>query len=275
MPLHSNLTPLYHMIGCPWYFWGGEEGLGFAVGAVQETPELQLKDVIDLSAGSRHTFIIEEISGVYVSGFIESLSGYRGHFGVVRDRLSEGPNGFLKVKFVENDANEIVPSPKFVKVYAGAGAPGDSRGMHSLLIDQKGNVYTTGNNDKGQLCHGDLESRDTFRQVASLPGPAKEAAVGLDFTQILLSDGRVFGCGNNEHGELGLGPNVSNATIPSNKNGLSDIEAVSVGLSFSLYLQADKVFGRNEGKVFGSGSNLYSQLCNSTGGDTVLVPEVC
>jgi alpha-tubulin suppressor-like RCC1 family protein len=271
---HSTITLLSHLIGCPWYYWGGEEGHGLAVGVAQETPELQLKEVIDISAGSRHTFIIEENNGVYVSGFIESLSGYRGHLGVMRDRLSEGPNGFLNVKYVVDSADKTVPSPKFVQAYAGAGAPGDSRGMHSLLIDRSGNVYTTGNNDKGQLCHGDLESRDMFRHVSPLPGPAIAAAVGLDFTQILLSDGRVFGCGNNENGELGLGPDVTYATTPSNKNGLSDIKAISAGLSFSLYLQADKVFGRNEGTVFGSGSNLYSQLCNSTGGDTILLPKV-
>jgi alpha-tubulin suppressor-like RCC1 family protein len=262
-------------IGCPWYYWGGEEGLGLEVGVIQETPELQLKEVIDLSAGSRHTFIIEENTGLYVSGFIESFSGYRGHLGVVRDRLSEGPNGFLNIKNVVNSANETVPSPKFKKVYAGTGAPGDSRGMHSLVIDKDGNVYTTGNNDKGQLCHGDLLSRDTFRQVKSLPGPAKAAAVGLDFTQILLEDGRVFGCGNNEHGELGLGPSVTNATTPNNKNGLKGIQEVSVGYSFSLYLQADEAFMRDKGKVYGSGSNLYSQLCNSTGGDGVFEPMVC
>lgn len=273
--LPTTVSPTKALEGCPWFFWGGKEGLGLAVGDVQETPELQFKEVIDLSAGSRHTFIIEEGGGVFVSGFIESLSAYRGHLGVMRDRIFEGPNGLLNVKAVVNSANKTVPSPVFSQVYAGAGAPGDSRGMHSLLIDRSGNVYTTGNNDRGQLCHGDLESRDMFRHVASLPGPAKAAAVGLDFTLILLSDGRIFGCGNNENGELGLGPNVTHSVTPDNRNGLSDIISVSAGLSFSLYLQADNVLGRvNKGQVYGSGSNLYSQLCNSTGGDIIAEPKV-
>ena len=268
-------SPTKSITGCPWYYWGGKEGMGLAVGDVQEIPEIQLQQVIDLSAGSRHTFIIEEGGIVYVSGFIESLSAYQGHLGVMRDRISEGPNGYRSIKAVVDSANKTIPSPQFAQAYAGAGAPADSRVMHSLLIDRAGHVYTTGNNNKGQLCLGDMDSRDMFHNVSSLPGPAKAAAVGLDFTLILLSDGRVFGCGNNEQGELGLGPNVTHSAFPDNGNGLTGITSISAGLSFSLYLQVDGLLGRvDKGKVFGSGSNLYSQLCNSTGGDIITVPKV-
>ena len=269
-------SPTKSIAGCPWYYWGGKEGMGLAVGDVQEIPEIQLQQVIDLSAGSRHTFIVEEGGIVYVSGFIESLSAYQGHLGIMRDRVSEGPNGYRSIKAVVDSANKTIPSPQFAQAYAGAGAPADSRAMHSLLIDRAGHVYTTGNNNKGQLCLGDMDSRDMFHNVSSLPGPAKAAAVGLDFTLILLSDGRVFGCGNNEQGELGLGPNVTHSAFPDNDNGLTGITSILAGLSFSLYLQADGLLGRvDKGKVFGSGSNLYSQLCNSTGGDIITVPKVC
>lgn len=181
--------------------------------------------------------------------------------------LSEGPNDFMKVRNVVNSDGETVPSPKFMKVYAGAGAPGDSRDMHSVIIDTRGNVYTTGNNAKGQLCLGDFESRDTFHQVTGLPFRAVAAAVGIDFTQILLADGKVFGCGSNENGELGLGRNINGTTTPDNRNGLTDIIDVSAGLSFSLYLS-------RTGNVLGSGSNLFGQMCEDTGGNTVDVPKV-
>lgn len=335
------------------------------VGINQEVPEFQPDKVNCLSAGSRHTFIIDENGDAYVAGFIESFFSYEGHMGVDRDLLSEGPNDFIKVPtvlvrntgsffesssspdvvvvpasdptmdptriptFGPTDENEeskdwpccdrsaalvnrksmeaptyfptteyptwspseinanaasralvtlkTLPAPKFEKVYAGAGAPGDSRDMHSLLIDRVGNVYTTGHNDKGQLCHGDFESRDVFQKV-ELPdesGGAVAAAVGLDFTLILLRDGRVFGCGSNENGEIGLGPNIRFVDTPTRIKGLSDIEDVSAGLNFGLYLKrsSGKVSGKG-GKVFGSGSNLFSQLCESTDGDTVDVPMV-
>jgi len=278
----------------------------------------------------------------YVSGFIESFYAYQGHHGIERRRLREGPNDFMSVDKVLDAMGQSVPAPSFVKVYAGAGAPGDSRDMHSILIDVDGNVYTAGNNNMGQLCHGDLVSRDVFQQIDSLPGPAIMAAVGLDFTLILLDDGRVYGCGSNENGEMGLGSNVQFTTTPTT-NGLKGITEISTGLSFSLYLQGgsgadnerfDVGFGfvkrddfdnvelyergkdsfkpldnekdkgqdkekdedenkpgkdrpgkdkdddkdnyrpMDTGKVFGSGSNLFSQLCESTAGDPVDRPMV-
>ena len=254
------------MIGCPWLYWGGEEGRGSVVGLDQTVPDFIEDDVVDLSAGSRHSFIIYPNGAAYTSGFIESFFSYQGHLGIDRASLEEGPNDWKRVETVVNRNGESVPAPKFMKVYAGAGAPGDSRKMHSVLIDTGGNVYTTGDNDMGQLCLGDLESRDLFHQVI-LPRPAEAVAVGLDFTLILLENGEVYGCGSNENGELGIGPDVQFSTTPDNRNGLSGIVEISSGLSFGLFLEGS-------GTVYGSGSNLFSQLCESTDGDPVLSPKV-
>ncbi len=237
------------------------------VGVDIELPDAQANEVIDVSAGSRHTFKLDKNGTASVSGFIESMASYRGHMGLHRVYLEEGPNAFKKVKNVVNSDGDIIPSPKFMKVYAGAGAPGDSRDMHSVIIDTRGNVYTTGNNDKGQLCLGDYESRDTFHQVSGLTFRAVAAAVGLDFTLILQADGKVFGCGSNENGELGLGKNINGTTTPDGANGLRNITEVAAGLSFSLYLS-------RTGSVFGSGSNLFGQMCETTEGDAVHDPKV-
>lgn len=262
----SHLT--YDNAECNWFYWGGDEGRGSVVGVDVELPDAQPYEVIDVSAGSRHTFKLDKNGTASVSGFIESMGSYQGHMGVNRSSLEEGPNAFRKIYNVVNSDGDIVPSPKFMKVYAGAGAPGDSRDMHSVLIDTRGNVYTTGNNDKGQLCLGDYESRDKFHQISGLTFRAVAAAVGLDFTLILQADGKVFGCGSNENGELGLGKNVNGTTIPDNGNGLRNITEVSAGLSFSLFLS-------RTGNAFGSGSNLFGQMCETTNGDAVHVPKVC
>ena len=232
-----------------------------------ELPDAQANEVIDLSAGSRHTFILDPFGTASVSGFIESMASYRGHMGLNRFYLDEGANSFKKIKHVVNSDGETVSSPKFMKVYAGAGAPGDSRDMHSVLIDTRGNVYTTGNNDKGQLCLGDYDSRDTFHQVSGLTFRAVAAAVGLDFTLILQADGKVFGCGSNENGELGLGEIVTGTNIPDSRNGLRNITEVATGLSFSLYMS-------RTGYVYGSGSNLFGQMCETTLGEAVRDPKV-
>ena len=252
---------------CNWWYWGAEEGRGGEFGDNQCCPEWQPEEVIDVSAGSRHTFYVDAAGAVYVSGFIESFYSYLGHLGVPRDQLAEGSNDFLQVSAVADGTGQTQPAPSFAKAYAGAGAPGDARRMHSLLIDQEGAVYTAGNNDRGQLCHGNALQEDVFRRV-DLPGEAVAAGVGLDFTLILLADGRVLGCGSNANGELGLGDDVRLAGAPAEIAGLTDIEDVSAGLTFGLFLQ------RDTGKAFGTGSNLFSQLCEDTDGDPVTVPVV-
>ena len=258
-------------VDCYWWYWGGEEGRGTEVGPDQETPEFQNEEVICVSAGSRHTILIDKNGDAFASGFIETFNSYQGHMGIDRSRLQQGPNEWMNVDIVVNKSGARVPAPKFMKVYAGAGAPGDSRDMHSILISATGDVYIAGNNDMGQLCTGDTNQRDLFTQVNGLPAPAVAAGVGLDFTLILLENGQVYGCGSNENGELGLGPGVSSTTTPRS-NGLMDIVELSTGLNYGIYLKSLK--GQGTGTVYGSGSNLFSQLCEDTQGDPVLVPMV-
>ena len=149
-----------------------------------------------------------------VGGFIESLFDYRGHFGVDPIKLSAGLNKGMSVDTVVNHLGQTVSAPPFQRAYAGAGRSADTGDMHSLWIDRSGNVYTAGNNNKGQLCLGDTTSRNIPQQV-SLPGFAVGAAVGADFSLILLENGKVFGCGSNEVGEIGLGPNISSSSVPN------------------------------------------------------------
>ena len=78
-------------------YWGGEEGRGSEVGENQEVPDFQETEVIDVSAGSRHSFIINENGKASASGFIESFYGYKGHLGLDRSMLSEGPNDFMTI----------------------------------------------------------------------------------------------------------------------------------------------------------------------------------
>jgi alpha-tubulin suppressor-like RCC1 family protein len=85
--------------------------------------------------------------------------------------------------------------------------------MHSVFIDVNGNVYAAGNNGNGQLCTGDTSSRDMPVQVL-LPGQAVSAAVGADFTLILMATGDVYGCGSNQKGALGFGKSTTQTNSP-------------------------------------------------------------
>mmetsp|Transcript_35448 Transcript_35448/g.62228 ORF Transcript_35448/g.62228 Transcript_35448/m.62228 type:complete len:374 (-) Transcript_35448:131-1252(-) len=224
----------------------------------------------DFSAGSQHTFFIEEGGTAYAAGFVESDFGYRGHLGVGeiedckndKNKLCEGENDPLTIKTVIDPSGEKLDAPPFKRVYAGVGIPADSGEMHSVLIAQNGKVYITGNNNKGQLCLGDdkIEYVDEFHEVSGIPGRARAAAVGDEFTLILTEDGEVWGCGSNEVGQIGQGDNTDYSNKPVRIKELTNIIDLSTGLSFAIFLE-------EKGRVWGTGSNLYGQQCGFTAGE--------
>ena len=156
-----------------------------------------------------------------------------------------------------------VEAPLFKRVFAGNGVPADSGGMHAVLISEDGKVYTTGINNKYQLCLGkkfDYEDKDydgfvdLFHEVPGMSN-AKTAAVGDEFTLILTDDNEVYGCGSNEVGQIGQGVDVEYSQGPVQIDGLGNINDMAVGLRFAIFLDSKK------GKLWATGSNLYGQQC--------------
>lgn len=262
-----------------WYYWGAEEGRGNSLGDNEQVPQEIPDEIIDVSAGSRHTFLIEGDGTLQAAGFIESTFGYRGHLGLgpVQDcengkgSLCELTNDPLPVKTVVGVDLKKEDAPQFERVYAGVGVPADSGEMHSLVISKDGRAYVAGNNNKGQLCLGDLKSpyEDLFHQV-NLPGDAGKAvrgAVGQEFTLILTDKGKVYGCGTNEIGQIGQGDNVDYSAKPVQIEELEGINDLATGLGFAIFLNRDK------NKVWGIGGNLYGQLCGFSGGSPLTRPD--
>lgn len=239
---------------------------GGSIAEDQETPASQGESALDVSAGSRYTLRIDSKGDAYASGFIESKFEYLGQFGVASNKLEEGQNDWQQIDEVVDVGGKSTSAPSFAKAYAGASANSNSGEQHSLLIDQKGSVYTFGNNDRGQLCLGDTDARYVPNQV-KLNEPAIAAAIGEDFTLILLEDGSVVGCGSNEKGELGLGNDVKSVDKPSNGNGLKGIVDLHSGLNYAL-------FQAGGGEVYSTGSNIYAQQCVDTNGEPITTPAV-
>ena len=65
-----------------WYYWGAGEGRANSFGDDQTTPDIDPQAILDISAGSRHTFKVLASGEVFVSGFVESKLGYYGHMGL-------------------------------------------------------------------------------------------------------------------------------------------------------------------------------------------------
>merc|ERR1712194_639566 len=244
-------------------FWGFLQSIGEEIpDTINKVVPTILDEIFvsDTSAGSEYTLVVLGNGSAMVAGYIESLSDYVGHFGVVAESgLTEGLNGLQLIDKVRNRAGLTVAAPEFKAVVAGVESMDDASAgtgmMHSLFIDIEGNIYAAGDNSKGQLCLGDDEKAKEIPTQIDLPDDetAVSAAAGVEFTLIVTSSGKVYGCGSNEVGQLGLGDDEGNQDSPVEVTGLSDATSVFAGMDFSLI--------RTSKGLFTMGGNEFGQLC--------------
>ena len=129
-------------------------------------------------------------------------------------------------------------------------------GGHSMMIDERGRLWSCGWNSRGQLGLGHRLNQRRF-QLVSLPFPPDLSIVdvtcGWDFTVLLVSDGSAWACGSNAFGQIGLGADCKGidgfVPIP----GLANIKSLACGLRHSIFVDAD-------GKLIGCGSSKRGQL---------------
>lgn len=75
-----------------------------------------------------------------------------------------------------------------------------------IVKRSKVSYYAWGTNDHGQLGIGSYDSQPYPTQIKSLRGKdIIKITAGSSFTLFLNSQGQLFGCGNNEDSNLGLG----------------------------------------------------------------------
>ncbi|MDR2152003.1 MAG: hypothetical protein LBO72_04195 [Helicobacteraceae bacterium] len=184
-----------------------------------------------IAAGRSHTLALDTEGKVYATG-----ANSKGQLGL-GDK--DNRDGFTPISSLE--------SKKIVAIAAGR--------FYSLALDADGKVYGTGENDVGQLGLGDKDNRDSFTLVSSLEGQKIVAiAAGRFYSLALDADGKVYGTGENDVGQLGLGDkdNRDGFTLVSSLEG-KKIVAIAAGESHSLVLS-------KEGKVYAAGYNYFGQL---------------
>ena len=131
-------------------------------------------------------------------------------------------------------------------------------GAHTLVLHEQGDVYSFGNNERGQLGVESDEANANYPVYvisASLSSDKVVAvSAGNAHSLVLTANGFVYAWGDNLSGQL-LDSTITRASTPVLINGLTDISAISAGSSFNIALKRDK-------SLLGWGDNTYGQLGN-------------
>jgi alpha-tubulin suppressor-like RCC1 family protein len=129
-------------------------------------------------------------------------------------------------------------------------------GEHTLFITKTGEVFSCGNNDEGQLGLGDRTNRTTLQLISSLNSLTISAVEGgRQHTVFITNEGKVYSCGYNYSGQLGLGNTIRQTTpqLISTNIGTLTISAIVCGYAHTVFLT-------NDGKVYSCGYNGQGRL---------------
>jgi len=217
------------------FCWGnnnyGQLGTGNTTSQLRPVPTLLTSGVSDVVMGNFHSCALTDLGEVLCWG-----NNGSGEVGIDTSVWPLEPT--------------VVPGLPSVKQIA---AGGD----HTCAVTDADEVMCWGDNRFGQLGDGSTVSRFTPRLVPGLPSGVEDISAGNRHTCAVTSAGGVFCWGENVHGQLGNGTNVSSSDPVAIVDPGSEIRSLA---SAALHTCALSV----SGEVFCWGSNSYGQLGDGT-----------
>ncbi|BFG26475.1 hypothetical protein CerSpe_127490 [Prunus speciosa] len=235
------------------WIWGQNQGSNFPRlfwGAF--TPNTIIRQV---SCGAVHVMALSE------DGLLQAW-GYNEYGQLGRGFTCEGLQGARIInayaKFLD-DAPELV---KITQVSCGE--------YHTAAISEKGEVYTWGLGNMGQLGHCSLQSGEKEllpRRVVALDGIfIKDIACGGVHTCAVTQKGALYAWGGGRSGQLGLGPDTGFFSCNANESEsfLRNIPALVVPTSVQLITcgHSHTLISTRDGRIHGWGYNSYGQASN-------------
>ena len=221
--------------------WGyngyGELGNGTTTSSTEKVQvkspdgEGVLENIVAISAGNYHSIALDKDGNVYTWGY----NGY-GQLG-----LGNTTNTVLPVKV--DDLEGII------KIEAG--------NYTSYVIDNNNHLWSTGYNYYGELGNGSTSNRSKFTQIQTLENVSDVSASETNSTIVLLSDGTVWGFGNNTNNQLTTVGGATPQQLKGPDGMLKDITSISVGYYTGYAITSEE-------KVLAWGLNNYSQLASGT-----------
>lgn len=221
------------------YTWGDNESGQLHNGESDDLyyPEKVTSGVVSIALGEHHSLMLKS------NGYVSSVgAGISGELFSVTSSIVSKPDYVMNNTFVFSAGKD-----------------------HAAAIDNKGNLFTWGNNDKGQLGLGDYNMRSTPTKV-DIDGEASNVWCGNKVTIVQMADGKVYGFGDNSNYLLGQKTRTDIVSKPTENTYLSGttIDKIEFQDDFAIALIT--------GQVMGWGINSAGRL--STCGSTVKYPEL-
>ena len=141
-----------------------------------------LPAIKSIAGGAHWSMFVDEQGNVWASGWNQNAGLGLGHTTQINSPQKN------------NNFSEIV-------------AVGGGWENYSVFLDNAGNIFTCGWNQFGQLGLGDKRSRRSPQKVKKIPPISliSSCNTAWGYLQIVDEEGRVWSCGNNKDGQLGLG----------------------------------------------------------------------
>ena len=216
--------------------WGrnsdGQVGCG-STKKITEPVKLPLNNIVDIAAGGKFSLALDRDGVLWGWG---SNSNHQLSAG--REKYFSSP---MKV-----DLGDIRPA--FI----------DAGGATVSVVDTEGKMYMWGRNDVQQIGFDSKKADVTEpRLMSELPLPVTMMDSYNSQTYAILSDGSLWGWGNNQSGQLGLGKKSSRGTPVSMIVAKDVIYVTSFDVSMNCVLK--------DGTVLACGSNKFGQFGGSRG----------
>lgn len=216
-------------------------------------------------------FTEEEYDNVPIKNILKTVSGKDFSFLIFKDELQSSPEFKDNINDDYHLINNVVAFGNNSKGQLGINNNVEGIGIttlskffdskikdiscgfyHTLFLSENGNVYVTGTGNKGQLGLGFSNKERTYPiKIEGLPR-IKKISCGVSESYLIDINNRVWSCGSNVKGQLGLGNNTDKYTFTQVPD-LYDISEISAGDGFVLAL------GFN-GNVYATGYNKLYQL---------------
>lgn len=172
--------------------------------------------------------------------------------------------GQLGRAYTLGDAHSLIKVP--IPASAGRVTRITTDQWFASFLTSSGEVWSVGLNDRGQLGNGSYADRTTAPVKFILPSGVKgvytyTASTGngsnYSNTFVIGSDGKVYGAGANNYGQIGNGSTGARVTTPVAMLGInaSNVKAVDVLTGYGSTI----VLG-DTGKIFATGHNNFGQL---------------